>query len=84
MYIVIIIMTTIKSPKVSMALSVIGLTFTTNALGVGISMVFKILGHFLFQGMEAPCNVMTCIPLDVPQHKKQEHVGLGVGILTVF
>jgi hypothetical protein len=40
-------------------------------------MVFKILGHFLFQeGMRPPHMVMIYIPLDVPCHKEQEYVWL--------
>jgi hypothetical protein len=55
---VIIIGATIKSPKLRMTLIGIGLTFTRNGLEVGISMVFEIFGHFLFQGMKPPSNVM--------------------------
>jgi hypothetical protein len=55
---VIIIGATIKSPKLSMALSGILLTFTRNGL--------EIFGHFLFQGKEPPRNVMNYIPLDAP------------------
>jgi hypothetical protein len=47
---VIIIRVIINSPKQSMALNGIGLTFTRNGLGVGISTVFEIFGHFLLQG----------------------------------
>jgi hypothetical protein len=66
-------------------------------LGVGISTVFEIAEHFLFNGgAEPPHMVMTYIPSDVPWHDKQEYhqmfldirnknvYSLGVGILTVF
>jgi hypothetical protein len=62
----IIIKATIQSPKLSMALTGIRLTFIQNGLGVGISMVFKIFGHFLFKGMDLPRNVMNYTPSDVP------------------
>jgi hypothetical protein len=35
-------------------------------LGVGISTVFEIFGHFLFRGMGPPRMVMTYIPPDAP------------------
>jgi hypothetical protein len=41
-----------KTPIPSMALNEIRLTFTRNDLGMGISKVFKIFGHFLFLGDE--------------------------------
>jgi hypothetical protein len=47
-----------------MALSGKKLTFTRIGLGVEISMVFEIFGHFLFQRMEPPRNVMNYIPSD--------------------
>jgi hypothetical protein len=46
---VIIIEAIIKSPKRSMTLSGIGLTFTRNGFEVGTSTVFEIFGYFLFQ-----------------------------------
>jgi hypothetical protein len=46
----------IKSPKLSMAFIGIALTFTRNGLGVKISLVFEIFGHFLFQGINKGCN----------------------------
>jgi hypothetical protein len=36
-------------------------------LGVVISMVFEILGHFMFKGGTGPpCTVMTYVPSDAP------------------
>jgi hypothetical protein len=65
-----IIRATIKSPKLSMALSGIGLSFTRNGLVVGISMVFEIFGHLTcFRGMDPPHNVMNYIPSNVPRNK---------------
>jgi hypothetical protein len=44
-------------------------------LGVGISTVFKIFGHFLCQGETGPlCMVMTYTPSAATLHKKQEYV----------
>jgi hypothetical protein len=39
-----------KVSQTKLGISGIGVTFTRNGLGVGISMVFKILGHTLFLG----------------------------------
>jgi hypothetical protein len=46
-------------------------------LGVGISTVFKIAEHFLFngrRGAESPHMVMTYISSDVPWHDEQEYI----------
>jgi hypothetical protein len=58
----------------------------TYGLGVGISMVFDIFRHFLYQRMEPPRNVMTYyIPSDMfLKTKNKNKYGLGVGISTVF
>jgi hypothetical protein len=53
-------------------------------LGVGISTVFEILGHFLFQWGWDHTVDHTYIPSDVPWHKNQGYIWFGVGISTVF
>ena len=60
---VIIIGAIIKSPKRSVALSGIGLTFTRNAYGWGS---WRHWGPSCMRGMETPNNTMTKIPLHVP------------------
>jgi hypothetical protein len=47
---VIIMGMSIKSPKLNMALSGIGLTFIRNGLGVGIVTVFEMFGPFQGNG----------------------------------
>jgi hypothetical protein len=59
---------------------------TTNkniyGIGVGISMVFEILGHFLFKG--APYTVMIYIQSDATSYKKQIYIWFRGGDLNVF
>jgi hypothetical protein len=68
-----------------MALSGIGLTFTRNGLGVGISTVFKILGHFLFQvGQDHPIWLLPTYHQMSLDTRIKDIYGLGVGISLVF
>jgi hypothetical protein len=58
-------------------------------LGVGIPMVFEIIGYFLFKrgwggGTGSPCTVMTYIPSDTTCHKKQEFVWFRGGDRNSF
>jgi hypothetical protein len=62
------------------------LTQETNiyGLGVRISMVFEIFGHFLFKVVGPPCTIMTYIPLDATWHNKQEYIWFRSGDLNSF
>jgi hypothetical protein len=61
------------------------LTFIRNGLGVGISTVFKIFGHFLFQedGTTTYCHKLLYHQMFLDTRNNNMY-GLGVGISTVF
>jgi hypothetical protein len=54
-------------------------------LGVGISTVFEISGHFLFKGDRTILyGHYLYIPSDVPLHKEQEYIKFRGGDLNSF
>jgi hypothetical protein len=75
-----------KSPNLSMALSGIGMTFTRNGLGVGISTVFEIVWANPVRGGWNHHVISWTIYYQIFFDKRNKNacMGLGMGISTVF